>query len=553
MARDETPNHLPAEVLAREDFGAACRNRDLGEVFRLAKKWGGPGFTASHLARRCELTVARVQDYINKRRKAQNLDLFTRVSDGLQIPGAMFGLAPRPWEGRGDSQQTTPSTQPIRQQVTEPVTPSPVALEISESLQRYVQTHRVLLKACNEVAQRVSNALAGLYRPVDNTKEVSDTENRDTVEVSTSAELTAIIEYTLRGLVDSMNRRDLFKLLGLTASTPFVVSILENLNLDEQERVFRAVSMPERVDAQVIDHIDSIIYSSYVNDSRLGPQSAFHTVLAQQGVLRQMMADCPDALRSRLVSVLSNALRICGWLTFNSGDMPQALQYYEQARTFAHDAQDVQMAAFVLTNMSHVAVWSNKPETAVDYSVAAVNWAEREDNPALGAFVSDMAAIAFSATGDYETAMRHLEKTPKYYLPRIPESRPSPPSPFYHYNEALHTARRGECLLNLGRTSDAISIIDDSLKKYERRRHDNISNMRNIAVGKLELSTAHVTAGDIDACVDVLMSVSEITRENRSNRIVNRMRSIREELQPWQSEPVVKNLDEQFRDYGILE
>ncbi|MEV5296730.1 helix-turn-helix domain-containing protein [Amycolatopsis methanolica] len=84
----------------RADFRQACAERSLGEVLRLAKRWGGVGFTASHLARRCELTVSRVQDYINGRVQAQRVEIFERVADGLHIPGEMFDLAPRSWETR---------------------------------------------------------------------------------------------------------------------------------------------------------------------------------------------------------------------------------------------------------------------------------------------------------------------------------------------------------------------------------------------------------------------------------------------------------------------
>ncbi|MFF4592454.1 hypothetical protein [Amycolatopsis sp. NPDC001319] len=98
MARQRPADYLPAEVLARPDFTAACEARDIGAVLRLAKQWGGVGFTASHLARRCELTVSRVQDYISGRVQAQRIELFERVADGLRIPGAMLNLAPRPWE-----------------------------------------------------------------------------------------------------------------------------------------------------------------------------------------------------------------------------------------------------------------------------------------------------------------------------------------------------------------------------------------------------------------------------------------------------------------------
>jgi hypothetical protein len=90
------PDHLPASVLERPDFITACAQRDLGAIFRLARKWAG--FTNSHLCRRCELSLSRVADYADRGMQAQSVALFERAADGLHIPGSMLGLERRFWE-----------------------------------------------------------------------------------------------------------------------------------------------------------------------------------------------------------------------------------------------------------------------------------------------------------------------------------------------------------------------------------------------------------------------------------------------------------------------
>ena len=93
---------LPRETIARPDFAEACDDRDLGAIFRIAVQWGGVGFTKSHIARRCEMSVGRVRDYMGGVKHAQSVEVFERVCDGLQIPGAMLGIDRRPWEAAGD-------------------------------------------------------------------------------------------------------------------------------------------------------------------------------------------------------------------------------------------------------------------------------------------------------------------------------------------------------------------------------------------------------------------------------------------------------------------
>jgi hypothetical protein len=166
---------------------------------------------------------------------------------------------------------------------------------------------------------------------------------------------------SLRRLVDRMNRRNLLELFGLTTTTAFASPLLDGLDPDELGRVVATIVAPERVDAQAITHIESILFDAFLSNDKLGPRAALHTVLAQQKILQAMIAGCPDELRPRLLSVFGHSLRIGGWIYFNADDFSTARRYYEQARVVAHDAQDVKLATMVLANLSHAAESSGKP------------------------------------------------------------------------------------------------------------------------------------------------------------------------------------------------
>jgi transcriptional regulator with XRE-family HTH domain/tetratricopeptide (TPR) repeat protein len=104
--KNDTPSdYLPAEVIERPDFNDACHRLDLGAIFRIAIQYGGPGFSGSHISRRCEMTPSQVTDYTHRGRQAKDVAIFRRVSDGLHIPGAMLRLGRRAWEA---DEQLTP-------------------------------------------------------------------------------------------------------------------------------------------------------------------------------------------------------------------------------------------------------------------------------------------------------------------------------------------------------------------------------------------------------------------------------------------------------------
>jgi hypothetical protein len=100
--------------------------------------------------------------------------------------------------------------------------------------------------------------------------------------------------------------------------------------------------------------------------------------------------------QKRLLSLFSNVSRFAGWLCFDLKDYQSAAFYYEEARTAAHEAQDVELGAFVLCNMSQMATWQGRPWVGIDHAAAAQGWAQRTDSPSLRAYAADVAARAFA-------------------------------------------------------------------------------------------------------------------------------------------------------------
>jgi transcriptional regulator with XRE-family HTH domain len=93
-ARPRPPDHLPPHVRDHPAVIASCARRDIGGLFRTINNLTeGPGcFTASHIARRCELTPSRVAEYMSGKRHASSVVVITRVAVGLGIPLNRFGL-----------------------------------------------------------------------------------------------------------------------------------------------------------------------------------------------------------------------------------------------------------------------------------------------------------------------------------------------------------------------------------------------------------------------------------------------------------------------------
>ncbi|MFW6692494.1 helix-turn-helix domain-containing protein [Streptomyces sp. MAR4 CNX-425] len=115
MSDHMSPAALPARVLNRADVRAALQCHDFGEVFKLARQWGGISFVK--IADACGIKPERVGKLARGEGAVTSYEKITRIADALAVPGHLVGLAPRPWE------QAQPVPESARQQERSPVAP----------------------------------------------------------------------------------------------------------------------------------------------------------------------------------------------------------------------------------------------------------------------------------------------------------------------------------------------------------------------------------------------------------------------------------------------
>lgn len=103
MSGDLSPTALPTHVLGRADVQAALKRHDFGQVFKLARQWGGISFLK--IADACDIKPERVGKLARGDGAITTYEKIAYIADALGIPGRMIGLAPRPWE-----QASTPTS-----------------------------------------------------------------------------------------------------------------------------------------------------------------------------------------------------------------------------------------------------------------------------------------------------------------------------------------------------------------------------------------------------------------------------------------------------------
>ncbi|SDD21208.1 helix-turn-helix transcriptional regulator [Actinokineospora iranica] len=340
-----------------------------------------------------------------------------------------------------------------------------------------------------------------------------------------------------RHWVDTMNRRELLQLLGWTAATASAPS-LTNLNTDEQERVAKAITTPQRVDNQVIEHIETIYWTCRRQDDALGPQAVLPTVLAQLSAAQGMLRDCPGELRPKLLSTCGGLSGLAGWLFSEAADYGNAWQFYDRGRELSHEARDSTMSSFTLGRMSHTALMQDKAHLAIDYAEASRRAAERSDDTLVRAHAASQAARAYARDGQSDECLTALEQAEA----RLAQAGKRDASLAYFYDSGSLANAKAICHLNLRQPTEAVSQARNALRLHNR------SLVRDNAYTMLYLAQAHVQLQEPDAAVLIMEDVIEATTRNRSVRLRERLRDTRRALEPWRDSNAVKTLDERLTD-----
>ncbi|MET8718680.1 hypothetical protein [Streptomyces misionensis] len=89
------PPQLPQHLLRDPEFVRALRDRDFATVFTSAHRHG---ISYRRISEACALKPDRVSLIAQGKWAVTALATVERIADGLRIPGALLGLAARPWE-----------------------------------------------------------------------------------------------------------------------------------------------------------------------------------------------------------------------------------------------------------------------------------------------------------------------------------------------------------------------------------------------------------------------------------------------------------------------
>lgn len=351
------------------------------------------------------------------------------------------------------------------------------------------------------------------------------------------------LEDVLGEWVTTMNRRQLIQLLGWAAAI-VAASPMSGLDADEQQRLTKAIAVPRRVDARVIDHIEAMLAHCKRQEDALGPQAVLRTVLAQRQLVDVLLAECPEPLRPRLLSVSSSMSSSIGIYFSNLNNPTRAMHYWDQARQAAGQARNSELAIYALCMMSHFASRQGKAHAGIDFAAAAQSLATQTDDPLLHACVAVESAIAYTVDGQHTQSMTEFDQA--FTRLAAPSGHRHPESPVYWLHEGLVASHQSDCLLRHGKPAQAAAVAEKALHLFDT------SLVGDLAFCTLRLGTARLLCGDIDEAARAVADAALLAAQSPSTRLTQEIHTTRARMNPWQHTQAIKTLDQQLAETGII-
>jgi hypothetical protein len=339
-----------------------------------------------------------------------------------------------------------------------------------------------------------------------------------------------------------MNRRDLLRLLRW-AATIVAVAPVSGLDTDEQERVARAIALPRRVDAQVIDHIETMLLHCKRQEDALGPQAVLQTVLAQRQLVDGLLTECPDLLRPRLLSVYSSMSTSVGGYFLDLGDAARGMHCKDQARAAAQEARNTELAIYALCTMSYYVSLQGEAHTGIDLAAAAQNLTAQTDDHLLQACVAVEFGMAYAVDGQYGDCMAAFDRALDGLA--VPEGQWCPESPVYWFHEGLVASHQSDCLLRLGKPAEAAVSAERGLQLFDT------SLISDMAYCTLHLGTARLHCGEVEEAARVFGDGAVLASQSPSVRLTRKVRAARARLEPWKDTRAVRESDERLVGCGF--
>lgn len=226
-----------------------------------------------------------------------------------------------------------------------------------------------------------------------------------------------------------------------------------------------------------------------------------------------------DATGRRLHRATGGLVAIAGICAYDSDAHGLAQRYFHQALRLAKASGDRGLGAYVIALLVNQSLFMREHRQAVAFAEAALRAAGTRITPALASDLHAMQAKAYAHLGDGTSALACIRRAERSAGRIRPGDEPDETG---YVQPGLVNVQVAEALLSLGELSAA---GEHAAAAVDAPSHDR-GRVHRLAM----LSTVELRQGNADRAVAIAVRMAEQARGMESQRLRDRLRSVREYL-----------------------
>ena len=305
------------------------------------------------------------------------------------------------------------------------------------------------------------------------------------------------------------------ELLALAKVSPTRLALNGSLTPDEEERLRLAINRPSRLDAAVIESLETILAVQRRTEDSIGSWPLVEPVRAQVLAIEGMVTEASGPLRKPLLDVAAQWAQFAGWLHTSSGHQTRALEYFSRTLEWATEVGDQELVGVVMSWKGYVADKRGQIGPMIGMSQAAQQL--RRSVGRVYDFYQE--ARGHAVLGDAAEVDRLTELAAQEAAEIRPET--SRPWEYYYFAPGFFTLEHGVTYRILGRTDparngDAVELLSAGLRELP----EDMRGSEWAGDFVYQLGRAYQQAGEHGEAAKVAAELDAMARPIGSKRLV---------------------------------
>lgn len=339
---------------------------------------------------------------------------------------------------------------------------------------------------------------------------------------------------------DEFYRELLTRALGTSRTVlfPYEPDSADFVNATQPWRLARALGASSITPA-ALDALEETVVALFKLYPQASPSGLVRPVLEHYYAIGKLL-EGPLRVkdRRRLVAIAGLVAGLAGNLSFDLSNNAMAESHFKIALSAAIEAEDNTLAAWTLAIRSFIPLYTDDNSSALELVRSAQEFTAGRVTTTHEAWLIALEGRACAALGDsqgYEAAFYKAESAMEC------AQTSGHPLGIDFFDIPRLLAYKGTCLLSLEQPKLAQTLLSQVLTLRSP------TDVKGRSVALLDLAASYALGGELEEACNTITAALAIAPEFRIGRIIRRAREVRGQLQPWNSDRAVRDLDEHLR------